>query len=203
MKRIHFISGIIITIFISLHLYNHLYSLTGVNKHIEVMEILRVFYRNLFFEVLLLFSVLIQIISGVKLFLIKRNSAKTFFEKLQLWSGSYIAVFFVIHLTAVFVGRLFLKLDTNIFFGIAGLNTFPLFLFFIPYYGLAIISFFGHIASIHNFKIKKRIFGISPNKQSYIILFLGVFLSLLTIYGLTNGFKGFEIPRQYTIIKGK
>ncbi|WP_299133030.1 hypothetical protein [uncultured Tenacibaculum sp.] len=203
MKQIHFISGIVITVFISLHLYNHFYSLVGIEKHIDVMDTLRMFYRNLFFEILLLFSILIQIVSGVKLFLIKINSAKNFFEKLQLWSGLYIAFFLVIHLSAVFVGRLFLKLDTNIFFGVAGLNTFPFFLFFIPYYGLAIISFFGHLASIHSMKMNKNMLGTSPTKQGYIILFLGVLFSIVILYGLTDGFKGIEIPKEYNVLIGK
>ncbi len=167
------------------------------------MDTLRMFYRNLFFEILLLFSILIQIVSGVKLFLIKINSAKNFFEKLQLWSGLYIAFFLVIHLSAVFVGRLFLKLDTNIFFGVAGLNTFPFFLFFIPYYGLAIISFFGHLASIHSMKMNKNMLGTSPTKQGYIILFLGVLFSIVILYGLTDGFKGIEIPKEYNVLIGK
>jgi hypothetical protein len=202
-KRIHYISGITIAVFIILHLSNHLYSLFGVEKHIEVMDILRLFYRNVIAETLLLFAVLIQIISGIKLFIKKRKEAEAFFEKLQLWSGLYLAIFFVFHLAAVFIGRLILNLDTNIYFGVAGLNTFPFSLFFIPYYSLAIISFFGHLSAIHSLKMKNNVLGIKPNQQAYFILFTGIALSLVVIYGLTNGFKGIEIPKGYQIMIGK
>ena len=203
MKRIHFISGITITIFITLHLLNHLYSLFGIERHIEVMDTLRIFYRNVIAETILLCAVLVQVISGIKLFFKKKKIANTFFEKLQLWSGLYLAIFFVFHLGAVFTGRLVLNLDTNIYFGIAGLNTFPFSLFFVPYYGLAIISFFGHIAAIHSLKMKNNVLGINPNQQAYTILFTGVLLSLVVLYGLTNGFSGIEIPKEYHIMIGK
>ena len=114
-----------------------------------------------------------------------------------------MAVFFIIHLSAVLGGRLFLHLDTNFYFGVAGLNSFPLNLFFIPYYGFAIISFFGHIASIHNKKMKQFIFGLTPNGQSKAILILGFGSTLIIFYGLTNHFQGVTIPSEYNILIGK
>ncbi|MFK7807959.1 MAG: hypothetical protein AB8F74_09195 [Saprospiraceae bacterium] len=203
MKRIHFLSGLTITVFILLHLFNHLYSLFGVEKHIEMMDTLRLFYRNIIAEVILIAAIFVQVISGVRLFLAKKKVANGFFEKLQIWSGGYLALFFVFHLGAVFTGRLFLNLDTNIYFGVAGLNTFPFLLFFIPYYGLAIISFFGHVSSIHSVKMKTSLMGLNPNLQARIILFTGVFLSIVVIYGLTNGFNGIEIPKEYNVLIGK
>ncbi len=203
MRRIHYISGIIITIFISFHLFNHSYSLFGVEEHIRLMGKFRWVYRNVFVETLLLIAVFIQIFSGIRLFLRRRKNTTGFFEKLQVWSGLYLAVFFLFHLGAVFAGRLFLDLDTNIYFGVAGLNTFPINLFFIPYYGLAILSFFGHISAIHYAKIKNNVLGITPRKQSVLILVLGVVVTLVLFYGLTNGYRGIEIPTEYHILIGK
>lgn len=136
-------------------MFNHFISIFGAGRHISVMKNLRLFYRNMFVETTLLLAVLTQIISGLKLFISKRKTATTSFDKLQIWTGLYLAVFFVIHLSAVFAGRLYLHLDTNFYFGVAGLNSFPLNLFFIPYYGLAIISFFGHLSAVHNSKCNK------------------------------------------------
>ena len=119
------------------------------------------------------------------------------------WSVLFLAVFFIIHLTAVLVGRAFLNLDTNFYFGVAGLNNFPTNLFFMPYYALAIISFFGHIAAIHNKKMKQNILGLTPNGQSKIILTLGVCLTIVIFYGLTNRFQGVEIPIEYNVLIGK
>jgi len=202
-KKIHFISGLTITVFVGLHLFNHTLSIFGSDTHIEIMNTLRLFYRNIFFETVLLIAVLVQIISGLNLFKTNRKIATTQFEKLHIWTGLYLAIFFIIHLTAVLGGRLFLHLDTNFYFGVAGLNSFPFSLFFIPYYGLAILSFFGHIASIHSKKMKQIIFGLSPNKQSIIILIFGLLLTIVIFYGLTNHFNGFIIPSEYNILIGK
>jgi hypothetical protein len=202
-KKIHYISGLTITIFVGLHLFNHFCSIFGAEKHIEVMNTLRIFYRNIFVESILLISVFVQIVSGLKLFITSKKTAISNFDKLHIWSGLYLAIFFVIHLSAVLGGRLFLHLDTNFYFGVAGLNTFPLNLFFIPYYGLAIFSFFGHIASIHNKKMKKNAFDLTPYKQSIIILSLGLIMTIIIFYGLTNHFKGVTIPKEYEVLIGK
>ncbi len=202
-KKLHYFSGITITVFILLHLYNHFISIFGIENHIELMETLRLFYRNIFVETILLLAVLVQIISGIKLFFKKRKYATTFFDKLQLWSGLYLVIFFLIHISAVLIGRFVLHLDTNFYFGVAGINTFPFNLFFAPYYSLAIISFFGHIAAIHSAKMKKNILGLTPKKQSYSILVLGILLTVIILYGLTNGFSGVEIPQEYGILIGK
>tara|TARA_B100000809_G_C15039176_1_gene494905 strand:+ start:735 stop:1238 length:504 start_codon:yes stop_codon:yes gene_type:complete len=167
------------------------------------MNDLRVVYRNIITETILLFAVAIQIISGIKLVLKKRKSKSDFFGKLQIWTGLYLAIFLLIHVSAVLFGRLILNLDTNFYFGVAGLNTFPLNLFFMPYYGLAIISFFGHISAVHSKKMKSKIFGIGSVKQSYGILIIGIISTLIILYGLTNGFNGVEIPKEYDIMIGK
>lgn len=203
MKRIHYISGLTITIFIGLHLFNHLWAVFGADQHIEMMNTLRLFYRNVFIETILLSAVFVQIISGIKLFLKAKKIAVSKFEKLHIWTGLYLAIFFIIHLGAVLGGRFFLQLDTNYYFGAAGLNTFPFNLFFIPYYSLAVFSFFGHIAAIHSKKMKKNILGLTPNKQSFMILLFAILLTIVIIYGLTNHFTGIEIPEEYEVLIGK
>ena len=100
-------------------------------------------------------------------------------------------------------GRFILDLDTNFYFGVAGLNTFPFNLFFIPYYPLAIISFFVHLSAVHSKKMKQNIFRLEPLRQSYGILIIGIILTLTILYGLTNGFNGVEIPQKYDILIGQ
>ncbi len=203
LKKIHYISGLTITIFIGLHLYNHTLSIISSERHIEIMNTLRLFYRNIFVETVLLLAVLLQIITGLKLFRTNKKTATSYFDKLHIWSGLYLAIFFIIHLSAVLCGRLFLNLDTNFYFGVAGLNSFPFNILFIPYYGLAILSFFGHIASIHNKKMKQTIFGFSPDKQSILILTFGFILAIVIFYGLTNHFNGVKIPKEYEVLIGR
>lgn len=192
-----------ITVFVGFHLFNHLFGLFGASAHIELMNNLRIVYRKVMLESILLLAVGVQIISGIKLFLKKWKTATGLFGKIQIWTGLYLAFFLLIHLGAVLSGRWILHLDTNFYFGVAGLNTFPLNLFFVPYYSLAIISFFGHLSAIHSEKMKNKIFGIDPKNQSFGILVFGVFLTMIVLYGLTDGFHGVEIPKEYKVMLRK
>ncbi len=203
MRKVHYISGVIVTMFIGFHLFNHTWSIFGAEKHIEMMNKLRPYYRNIIVETILLMAVMLQIFSGLKLFRSSKKTAVSNFDKLHIWSGLYLAIFFIIHISAVLIGRIFLHLDTNFYFGVAGLNAFPLNLFFIPYYVLAIISFFAHVSSIHSKKMKLNIFSLTPNWQSVIVLIFGICLAIVILYGLTNHFKGVEIPYEYKILQGK
>lgn len=202
-RRLHYLSGVIISIFVGLHLWNHVGSIDGADAHIARMDTLRVFYRNIFAESILLAAVLLQIISGWKLFRLHRKTATGLYQKLHVWSGAYLAVFFIFHISAVMAGRFLLHLDTNFYFGVAGLNTFPLSLFFIPYYSIAILSFFGHIAAIHHKKMRHHILGISPAAQSAVLLGVGIGLTAFILYGLTNHFNGVPIPEDYKILTGQ
>ena len=203
LRKIHYSSGIILSIFIGLHLFNHLFSIFGADKHIELMNTLRLFYRNIFAESVLFMAELFQIVSGIRLFRFKRKLASSFYDKLQLLSGLYLAVFLVFHTAAVLGGRFLLQLDTNFYFGAAGLNTFPFNLFFVPYYGMAIISFFGHISSFHFLKMKHTFLGYTPGVQSRAIFVFGILLTVAILYGLTNHFNGHSIPAEYLIFPGK
>ena len=164
---------------------------------------LRYFYRNLPAETILLVAVLIQIVSGIKLFRNNRKEAISSFDKLHLWTGLCLAAFFVIHVGSVLIGRSILHLDTNFYFGVAGLNTFPFNMFFIPYYGLATLSFFGHLAAIHSKKMKRAVFGWTPRGQAKAVIALGIIVTGLMFYGLTNQFRGVKIPVEYHVLIGK
>lgn len=202
-KRIHYVSGIIITIFTGLHLFNHTCSIFGADSHISTMNTLRLLYRNILVETLLLSAVFVQISSGLKLFKVNRKITTSNFEKLHIWTGLYLAVFFIVHVTAVLAGRFILHLDTNFYFGVAGLNTFPFNLFFMPYYALAIISFFGHIACVHNKKMKYTILNLTSNGQAKAIIIFGMLITVGILYGLTNHFNGVSIPQEYNVFVAK
>jgi hypothetical protein len=202
-KFIHYYSGLTLTIFIGLHLYNHFLSVFGAEAHIEFMSQFRNVYRHVVVEALLMAAVLLQLASGIRLVKVGKPSAAGFYDKLHIWSGIYLAIFLIIHVSAVLFARNLLNLDTNLYFGIAGLNTFPFSLFFIPYYSLGILSFFGHIAAIHAKKMKYTILGLSVHHQSLIILVVAVFITGIILFGLTNHFAGFEIPEEYFILINK
>jgi hypothetical protein len=202
-RNLHYFSGLTISVFVGLHLLNHVWSIFGAEAHIGMMHSLRLFYRNLFVETVILIAVLVQIFSGLKLFIKSRKTVTDKLDWLHIWSGLYLAAFFVIHVSAVLAGRFLLRLDTNFYFGVAGLNSFPFNLFFIPYYGLAIISFFGHIASVHSKKMKRQLFGWTPRGQALFILVFGLLLTLVIFYGLTNRFRGVAIPEEFGVLTGK
>jgi hypothetical protein len=202
-RLVHFYSGILLSIFIGFHLFNHFLSIFGAEAHIEFMTSIRRFYRNWLVESLLMLVVILQIVTGIRMLCWGKTKIFGFFDKLHLWSGIYLAMFLVIHVSVVFIGRTFLNLDTNIYFGVAGLNSFPFLLFFIPYYSLGILSFFGHIAAIHYKKMKKNILGIQVYHQSIIILLIALIFAFSIIFGLTNHFNGFEIPNEYHVLIGK
>lgn len=44
------------------------------------------------------------------------------------------------------------------------------------------------------------IFGITPKSQSMLILIFGLLVNFFIFYGLTNHFKGVEIPIPYQLI---
>ncbi|AOP36335.1 hypothetical protein A0128_20160 [Leptospira tipperaryensis] len=201
-KKIHYISGLTLAVFIGLHLFNHFMSFWGPAAHISTMENLRLLYRNPIVETLLLLAALTQIVSGIRLFLEKRKDVSSFFDRLQIATGLYLALFLIIHLSAVLTGRFVLHLDTNFYFGAAGLNTFPYNIFFIPYYSSAVISIFGHVSAVHRNKMKRSVLGASPGQQAVWILISGIILAGILNYGLTNRYKGFEIPKEYKVLTG-
>jgi hypothetical protein len=203
MKKLHYFSGILITVFTGLHLFNHAWSIFGAEAHIALMHTLRVVYRNVCVETLLLTAVLVQLFSGVQLFRRYRKTVVLFTDKLHVWTGLYLAVFFLFHVGAVMAGRFVLGLDTNYYFGVAGLVTFPFSLFFVPYYLLAVSAFFGHVAAVHAKKMKNTVAGLTPLVQRNVIVITGVLFALFLWVALSNGFRGVQIPQAYGVMIGK
>lgn len=186
MKRLHYAAGIFLSLFIVAHLINHLASLAGVATHQFWMEQLRLIYRHPLVEYPLVITVLLQVFSGLKLFWKRRKQAQTTAQQWQGRTGAYLAFFLLMHLSAILAGRLVLQVDTDFYYGAKGLNTFPLYFFFVPYYSLAILAFFGHIASIHVQKMSFPILGLSPKQQAWGIVGLGVLCTIGILWGMTD-----------------
>lgn len=152
------------------------------------MTIFRLLYRNILVECLLFLTLSIQIVSGFTMFFSKTKNTNTLIDKIQIWSGLYLGVFLLIHVSAILIGRYVFLLDTNFHFGAVGLNYFPFNIFFIPYYGLAIIGFFCHIAAAIHKKSKKYFLSIT---------FTGILTAICVLMGFTNNFNGINIPDEY------
>jgi hypothetical protein len=198
LKTIHYYSGLFLALFILMHIANHLLSLISVEDHIEFMDKMRLIYRHPVFETILLIAVLGQIISGLSLVkALKAIKSDHLSDKLHIYSGLYLALFLLIHVSAVISGRVVFHLDTNIYFGAAGINLFPFNLFFVPYYFLAVSSIFIHIACIHYKKASVYMLPSKVKVQAIMIGISGIILAFIIIMGMTSFFNGLSIPSDY------
>ena len=103
--------------------------------------------------------------------------------------------FFVAHVSAVLIGRSYFDLDTNFYFGAATLNLSIFPILFIPYYTLAILAFFTHIACIHHIKMLIRNPYKNYDFQAKIIIAIGIIMAVLVIFAMI----GLEIPAEYRV----
>ena len=186
MKLIHYYTGLTLSVFIGLHLLNHLLILHSEALHIRFMKSARKIYRNKFVESLLFLAVLLQVISGITLVIMKWNKVENYFDRIQIASGLYLSFFLLNHVMAVLRGRYILKMDTNIYYGAGVMNMWPQKLFFIPYYSFAILSFFFHVACVHRLKMEKFAGLAVSTKQSFMIMGAGALITFLVIIKMAN-----------------
>lgn len=175
---IHRVASIIVSLFILAHLTNHLTIYAGEEVYIRVMDQLRLVYRHPIAEVILLGCCMIQVVTGIRL-LRKYNfrSLRSRVKKVQIASGVYIGIFLLFHISAVLIGRTII--DTDLYFGAAVVATFPLNLFFIPYYFLGVLSVFAHVGSTLFFKSGSRY--VLP-----IMIIIGCMIALLIIIRMSS-----------------
>ncbi len=202
MKRLHFFSGITLSVFITVHLFNHLMALGGIEAHIEFMNAARKIYLHPIGETILLLACLVQFFSGIQLVRKKGWRQKKWFNKLHVYSGLYLAIFVTAHPIAILVYRYYFEIDTNFYIAAVTMNYIPLLLFFIPYYILGVVSFFTHIACIHRIKIAASQPKWSPNSQAKFIIGIGILVAVLIILGMTNFGQGIEAPLEYRELFG-
>lgn len=154
-RPLHLASGLLILIFLALHMANHLAMFAGQAAHIEMMSRVRPFYRNALVEPLLLSALVFQIGSGLAMIWRTRSSRTGYIPWLQAGSGIVLALFLLNHVIAVLAGRFTLGLDTNYHFAAAGFHA-GLATFFVPYYFLGVASLFVHVACALSWHIRSR-----------------------------------------------
>ena len=197
-RQVHTVSGLLLALFVGIHLTNHLLAGISPAAHIAFMTVARTVYRHPVVETLLLAAVGLQIVTGIRL--VRFATGTNAWRRLQIGSGLYLALFLMIHVGAVMGGRLVLHLDTNLYFGAAGLNHYPHQLFFIPYYSLGILSFFAHVAAIHRQKMNRNVVTTPPLRQAQFILIIGGVLTVAILYAMTNRFRGLSVPASYHVL---
>lgn len=131
----HRITGIIIAVFVSAHLFNHAMAWFGIETHREIMEALRKIYRQPVIEVLLVVGFGFQVYSGLRQVKnLKKKNAITFNERIQIYSGVVVAFFIVQHIPAVLFQRVYFTLDTDFYFAARVVLEAPFQFYFVPYY---------------------------------------------------------------------
>ena len=195
LKQLHRISGIIIAVFLVLHLSNHLFALGGPALHITVMKYFRMVYRFPPVEALLLLCITIQIISGLRLVFTKGFRKQPLYVIAQAVSGIYLSLFLINHVRAVLLARYEWHVETDFYFASGVAVHYPEKLFFIPYYTLSVLCAFTHIACAH-YARRMELTAISiPSgadarfkKEAFWILGTGVVVTALIMGSLTGLF---------------
>ncbi|MEE9313131.1 MAG: hypothetical protein V3V02_00645 [Rhizobiaceae bacterium] len=196
MNKLHRISAAVIALYVVIHLMNHLIAVFGVDAHILTMKTLRSGYRLLLIEAVLVGSVLFQIASGVWFVWRRWGQQRGFYDHLQAVSGGYIAFFLLVHVGAVLQGRS-TGLDTNFYFAAAGLHSFPAYLFFIPYYFLAVAAFFAHIACASRWVFRDKFSLLERNRIATGLIALGVVMAAVIVFTFAGGLFPMKIPAEY------
>lgn len=142
-RTLHRMSALALLLFLASHMLNHVAGVQGQSTHQSVMAVLRQFYRHPAIEPLLLGLFLWQALSGLHLVWRGWGRRSGFIAQFQAVTGTYLAVFLLVHVGAVMNGR-FGGLDTDFRFAAAGLHVEPYQWFFMPYYFLAVFCLFGH-----------------------------------------------------------
>lgn len=139
-RKLHRRLAILLGLFIALHLANHLMGLLGQETHRMVQNALRPIYRHPIIEALLLAAFAAQAVLGLTLTLRHRRLT------LQTTSGLYLALFLLIHISAVLLARA-QGTDTTLAFAAAGLHApAPWPQLFAAYYALAVLALFAHLS---------------------------------------------------------
>ena len=195
LKQLHRISGIIIAVFLVLHLSNHLFALGGPALHIAVMKYFRMVYRFPPVEAMLLLCVAMQIISGLRLVFTKGFRKQPLYVIAQAVSGIYLSLFLINPVRAVLLARYEWHVETDFYFASGVAVHYPEKLFFIPYYTLSVLCAFTHIACAH-YARRMELAAVSIpagteirfKKEAFGILATGLVVTALIMGSLTGLF---------------
>jgi hypothetical protein len=191
-RTLHRRCAVVVVLFVLAHLANHAAALGGVAAHLRFMEGARLVYRQPLVEIALLLCVAFQAGSGLWLAGAAWKRRLGWIARLQAASGAYLALFVLIHVGAVLVGRSVLELDTNVHFAAAGLQAWPYQLFFIPYYFLALVAVFAHLGCALARRARS-----APALAAGLPLAAGVVFSGLVLAALMGKLYPYEVPQAY------
>jgi hypothetical protein len=144
-------AALIIVMFLSLHLINHLFFLEGRDEYMVVMKLFRYVYREVVVQPILVALLLFQVVSGLYLAIRRSSAPMDGFRAFQVASGAYLAFYIVGHMDSVFIyARTFANIDSDWGFATGaptGLIKDAWNIRLVPHYGLAVFFVLAHLFS--------------------------------------------------------
>ena len=139
----------IITLFLGLHLTNHLTGLIGPETHAQFMKAVRAVYRAKLVEPVLVVLLFFQVGTGLYFAFHYMSKPMDAFRAFQVASGMYLVFYVIGHMDSVFIlGRTFLGIETGWDFAtgapvglIKGARNIRL----LPHYGLGVFFVIAHL----------------------------------------------------------
>jgi hypothetical protein len=192
-KTTHRVSAVLLIAFAALHLINHGAGFWGVAAHQAFMDGARVVYRSPFGEAILFVAIGAQVVTGLFQFWVGRGARRSFWPRLQAYSGLYLGFYLVNHTLSVLSARIFYDLDSNFYLAAAVLTIAPLPIFFAPYYGLGIFALFAHIACA----IRARLGAQAGDDAAKALLALGAVAAPAIVAIFMGAFYDIQLPAAY------
>lgn len=156
--RLHRTIGLILILFIALHFGTHFRAAAGPEPLAKLLDLVRPLYRGSVTEPLLLAGLLAQVLLGTVLAARRlRRGVDRGWGIAQLASGLYLGMFIVLHAGSALFARNVNHLDTNFWWPASTLAHASARYFFYPYYTLAILAVFTHLAAALRFRGAPRI----------------------------------------------
>jgi hypothetical protein len=192
-KTMHRVSAMVLIAFAALHLINHAAGFWSVAAHQAFMEGARVVYRSPVGETILFAAIAVQVATGLYQFWVGRGARRSFWPRLQAYSGLYLGFYLVNHTLSVLSARIFYNLDSDFYLAAAVLTIVPLPIFFAPYYGLGIFALFAHIACA----LRARFGTESAERAAKALLAIGAVVAPAIVAIFMGAFYDIQLPPAY------
>lgn len=174
-RRIHGYSAMFIVLFAMAHVSNHVLAIVSLDTHLAVLHVLRLAYRERLIEIGLVAAVVTQAFTGLTMVWKSRLRRTTTFRNLQTVSGLFLAAFFLSHLHGVFSARS-RTVDTTFSWATnapAGLLAKGGPVGLLPYYTLAVVMLFVHLACQARRNLARVMSETAARRISYSLMAIG------------------------------
>ncbi len=196
LKAVHRTLAAILIVFIGTHLAVHLAALGGPDAHIAAQKTVDWVYRSRLVEPVLVLALAAQVVVGYRLLRRRLGEpGKSVWAWVQIVSGGYLVFFLIAHTTAALATRYSVGLETNFYWASGPAILMPLALGFRPYYVLAILAVFSHLAAAMMFRWGSKGLGISL--AAWGVVAFGGLVSGAIVAALSGALYPIDLPAAY------